>query len=136
FSGLRLSIFVVILFFILLVIFKTVDSGESAAGSSVPSFSNVFLILEENHEYTQIIGSSAAPYINSLANQYGLATNFKAISHPSLPNYMELTSGSNQGITTDCSPGSGCSSGAPNIFSELEAAGKTWKAYQEGMSSN
>jgi len=64
----------------------------------------------ENHAYSQIIGNTAgAPYINSLAQEYGLATNYTAITHPSLPNYLALAAGSTLGITGDCAPvGTGC----------------------------
>jgi hypothetical protein len=58
----------------------------------------------ENHSYKQIIGSSSAPYFNQLAGKCGLATNATALRHPSLPNYIGLTSGSTQGITDDGSP--------------------------------
>jgi hypothetical protein len=74
----------------------------------------------ENENLGSIIGSSSAPYINSLANAYGLATDYSAISHPSLPNYIALTSGSDQGITDDSDPSSHPLS-VPSIFSQLTA---------------
>src|SRR5580692_7891586 len=58
-----------------------------------PTTSKVMVVWEENHGTSSIIGSSSAPYINQLANDCGLATNYDAISHPSLPNYMAITSG-------------------------------------------
>ena len=72
--------------------------------SVVPSFSHVFLIVMENHEYGSVIGSSAAPYLNSLAGSYGLATNYYAASHPSLPNYLALTAGSRLGSPATVRP--------------------------------
>jgi len=66
----------------------------------------------ENHSYNQIIGSSQAPYINSLAGQFGLATNYRAVAHPSLPNYLALTGGSTFGVTSDCTT---CFQNQPNI---------------------
>lgn len=134
----RLSLFGIFLLLAAmpLVIFLTgqqQEVRERAASNTIPSFTHVFLIMMENHDYSQIIGSSAAVYINSLANQYGLATNYKAITHPSLPNYIALTSGSTQGITSDCNT---CSTNAQSIFEELEKTGKTWKAYMESMPSN
>src|SRR5258708_7940920 len=56
-------------------------------------YTHVIWILEENHSYPDIVGSSQAPYINSLASDCGLATNDHNISHPSLPNYVGMTSG-------------------------------------------
>ena len=86
----------------------------------------------ENHSFDQIIGSSEAPYLNDLAQRYGLATNYQAVSHPSLPNYLALTGGSTFGINSDCTS---CSVNAPNLADQLEAKGFTWKAYLEGMPS-
>ena len=76
----------------------------------------------ENHSYDQIIGSSDAPYINQLAGQHGIATNFFAESHPSLPNYIAMTSGSTQGIADD-NPPSDHALDLPSIFSLLPAGG-------------
>jgi phosphatidylinositol-3-phosphatase len=99
---------------------------------AVPAFSHIFVIVMENHEYGSIIGSSAAPYINSLANTFGLASNYYAASHPSLPNYLALTAGSTFGITSDCTT---CYVSATNIADQVEASGRSWKAYMEDMPS-
>jgi hypothetical protein len=90
----------------------------------------VFIIVMENNEYGNIIGSSSAPYINSLANQYSLATQYYAITHPSLPNYLALTAGSTFGITSDCTS---CWINATNLADQIEGSGRTWKAYMESM---
>jgi phospholipase C len=90
----------------------------------------VFVIVMENHEYGSVIGSAAAPYLNSLAANYGLATNYYAASHPSLPNYLALTAGSTFGIASDCTT---CYVNATNIADQLEASGRSWKAYMEDM---
>ncbi len=117
----------------LLAVHMIYETRQSAAGTSIPSFAHVFVIMMENHSESQITGNSAAPYINQLINQYGYAANYIALFHPSLPNYIALTSGGNQGITSDCDS---CRVSAPSIFDELEKAGKTWKAYMESMPSN
>jgi hypothetical protein len=97
---------------------------------------HIFIIVEENESAGSIIGNSSAPFINALSSQYGLATNYSAVTHPSLPNYIALTSASTDGITTDCNPpAAGCIVNVPNIADEIEAAGKTWKAYAENMPS-
>lgn len=98
----------------------------------MPSFSHIFIIVIENTEYSSIIGNPAAPYFNSLATTYGLATQYYAIRHPSLPNYMALTGGSTFGIKSDCET---CFQNAPNIADEIEMSGRTWKAYMESMPS-
>jgi hypothetical protein len=92
--------------------------------------SHVVEIVMENAEYGEVIGSAAAPYVNALARRYALATDSFAIAHPSLPNYLALTSGSTQGISSDCT---GCSVSAPNIVDQLEASGVSWGAYLEDV---
>jgi acid phosphatase len=104
----------------------------SAAAPPLPNFSHVFIIVMENHEYGSIIGNASAPYLNSLAQQYSLATNYDGVSHPSLPNYLALTGGDTFGIRSDCTT---CFVNQPNIVDRLEAAGKSWKAYMESMPS-
>ena len=93
-----------------------------------PRSSHVVVIVMENEEDTDILGNPAAPYANALARRYGLATQSYAIAHPSLPNYLALTSGSTGGVSSDCT---GCQVGAPNIVDQMEAAGISWKAYLE-----
>ena len=80
------------------------------------------------------MGSSSAPYFNSIASECGAATNYHNLTHPSLPNYVAATSGiaSLEPFYSDCSPSNECSSSAPSIFGQ----GETWKAYEESMSSN
>jgi hypothetical protein len=94
--------------------------------------SNVVWIVMENKSYEQVIGSSKAPYVNSLASTYGLATNMSAVSHPSLPNYIAMTSGSTQGVTDDAGPGSHPLS-AESIFGQTHG---DWRALQESMPKN
>jgi hypothetical protein len=96
----------------------------------LPSFSHVVVVVMENAEYGQIIGSKDAPYINALARRYSLATNYYGVTHPSLPNYLALTAGSTFDITSDCTS---CSVNGQNIVDQLEAARISWKAYMEGM---
>jgi phosphatidylinositol-3-phosphatase len=92
----------------------------------------VIWIVMENRSYSEVIGSSSAPYINKLARGCGLAANFSAESHPSLPNYIAMTSGSTQGISDDGAPSEHPLS-VPSIFSQL---GGGWRALAESMPSN
>jgi len=101
-----------------------------APSGSIPSFSHVFIIVMENKGYSEIIGSAEAPYINQLAGTYASATHYYAISHPSLPNYLALASGSTQGLTDDCS---NCSFDVRNLVDQLEGQQKSWKAYMEDV---
>ena len=96
----------------------TTPSPVTAPGSSPGKIQHVAWIWMENHGYNNVIGSSSAPYINSLASTYGLATNYFATDHPSLPNYIEATTGGSQGVSDDNSPPANVTS-APSIFSQL-----------------
>jgi acid phosphatase len=89
----------------------------------------VVVVLEENHSYSEVIGNSAMPYLNSLASQYGLATQYFANAHPSI-GFM-LTTG--QLITSDDTFVG--TVGADNIVRQLITAGKTWKSYAESIPS-
>ena len=75
--------------------------------------------MEENKPSQLIIDNSDAPYINKLAADNALAVNYQAVTHPSLPNYLALTSGTNAGITDDCSPGGNCTANVPNIVERI-----------------
>jgi phosphatidylinositol-3-phosphatase len=92
--------------------------------------SHVVVIVMENAEYGEVIGSRSAPFVNALARRYGLATASYAITHPSLPNYIALTSGSTHGIASDCTE---CGVAATNIVDQLEGAGLSWNAYLEDI---
>jgi hypothetical protein len=92
--------------------------------------SHVVTIVMENKEYGAVIGSSDAPYTNRLARRYGLATQAFGIRHPSLPNYLALTSGSTHGIESDCTA---CPVAGPSIAGQLDAAHLRWKAYLEDL---
>jgi len=100
---------------------------------TLPNFSHVFLIVMENEESTGIMGNNAAAYINALATGHGLATQYFAVSHPSLPNYLALTAGSTFGIASDCT---GCYVNATNIADQVESSGRSWKGYLESMPSS
>jgi hypothetical protein len=100
--------------------------------TSAPTWEHVVWVVMENKAASQIIGSSSAPYINSLAARCASATNFFAETHPSLPNYLAMTSGGTQGVTDDAAP-SAHPIGAESIFSQL---GGGWRSLQESMPSN
>ena len=123
----------------------TAVGSPTAAGAdpcgrvtAAPTYRHVVWIWMENHSYGDIIGNKAqAPYLNALASECGLATNYHNISHPSLPNYLAATSGRGRvGLPVlswaDCSASVVCDTSAASIFGQ----GETWKAYQESMPSN
>ena len=113
--------------------------AKTAQNTTAPkstSLQHVFVIVEENKEYGDVIGNAQAPYINKLAQTYATADNYYGVAHPSEPNYIALTSGSTNGVTSDCTPPSSCLHQVPNIADNIEKSGRTWKAYAESMPSN
>jgi len=112
-------------------------SGTSAITVPPPSggggarFGHVFIVTEENTDYADAIGNASMPYLNSLAQQYGLATQYYANTHPSIGNYFELATG--QVLTNN--DGSSTIQNVPNVVRSLLAAGKTWKSYAESIPS-
>ncbi|MFD4943409.1 alkaline phosphatase family protein [Streptomyces sp. NPDC058239] len=110
-------------------------TGSTAQAAGLPAPDHVVVVVMENHAYTQVIGASGAPYINNTlkAGGAGLTQSF-GLTHPSEPNYYMLFSGSNQGRTDDSCVGVGSLS-APNLASELIAAGKSWASYNETLPS-
>jgi phosphatidylinositol-3-phosphatase len=112
----------------------TVDTpcGVDRRADAPARYQHVIWILMENETNTQVIGSPNTPFINKLAGQCGLATNYSAISHPSLPNYIALTSGGLQGVTDDANP-SAHPLNVPNIFQQL---GGDWRGLDESMKTN
>jgi hypothetical protein len=93
---------------------------------------HVVWILMENKDYSSVVDPGSAPYITHLAHSYGLATDYSAISHPSLPNYIALTSGSDQGISDDADPSSHRLN-VPSIFGQLPAGAS--RSLEQGMPS-
>jgi acid phosphatase len=107
-----------------------------AAGvaAAVPRPDHVVIVIFENKPVSSIIGSSNAPYINSLANQGATMTQSFALTHPSQPNYIQLFSGSAQGVTSDACPKN--FTGRANLGRQLINAGLSFKGYSEGMPSD
>jgi len=107
--------------------------------TGTPAVHQVLLIWEENHDYSSVIGNPGAPELNRLADQCGLATYYEAQTHPSLPNYLEMTSGlsyTSWPWVSDCDPQGSCTTPARSIFSEIGATGRQWRSYVEAMGNN
>jgi len=130
---------------------RSVTAAKASSGLHIARFAHIFVIVEENHGFNDIIGSVHAPALNRFANEYGLATRYYAVTHPSEPNYVALIGGYTFGIRDDdafyCSPGSTrphCSYSrmagyvdhtidAPNLATQLQAAHLSWKNYNESL---
>lgn len=96
----------------------------------LPRFTHVLVVVFENHERGEIVGSRDAPTFHALGRRYATLTRYDGVAHPSLPNYLALVSGSTHGIASDCTD---CVVTARNLADTLEAAGRTWKTYAEGL---
>lgn len=101
-------------------------------GLASGGIAHIVVIVQENKAASQIMGASEAGYFNKLAAEFSVAANYRAITHPSLPNYLALTSGTSAGITSDCKPNS-CTADVRSIADEITQSGRTWKMYAEGM---
>jgi phosphatidylinositol-3-phosphatase len=98
--------------------------------SSMKNFQHVFIIMMENTGFDALIGNPNAPFINAAAANFGLANNYFGVTHPSQPNYIAATSGSTNGVASD----NDTTIDVANIVDQLEAKGKTWKAYMQSYS--
>lgn len=103
-----------------------VQIGSPCRGKRTPArYDHVIVVVMENHGFSDVAGHS--PYLNALAKACGLATDYAAVAHPSLPNYLALTSGSTQGIMSDCTD---CTVAAPSLFGQLHG---NWRSYVESL---
>jgi phospholipase C len=122
--------------FILLLVLLVACVPAPAANNSnestfpVPNFEHIIMIVFENKGFETVIGNPLMPTYNKLAKEYTLLTDFYAIRHPSLPNYLALIGGDTFGISIDCND---CFIDAPSLPDLIEASGRTWKTYQEDM---
>jgi acid phosphatase len=107
----------------------TITVSGVTGTNKVPPSSHVFVVVEENHVYGEVVGSSSMPYLNSLAKKYGLATKYYANTHPSIGNYFMLATGQ---LVTNNDTFCGTVS-SDNIVRHLITAGKTWKSYAESL---
>ena len=100
--------------------------------AQVPRVEHVFIVVEENQDFSCVIGNPAMSFLNGLANKYAVAASYYANSHPSISNYFVLTTGQAiyKGRTGDyrTEPVD-----VDNVIRELKQNGKTWRAYVEGV---
>ena len=116
----------------------TAGTGSSSTGGQPTGIQTVFIILFENHDWSTIKDSDSAPYLNSLLEQAAWAEAYHnvpdATLHPSEPNYVWLEAGDALGFTDDSDPGpDNCAVGEDHLTKQLEAAGISWKSYQEDI---
>ena len=100
-----------------------------AAAPSVPRLEHVVVIVFENKERRSVVGNADAPTFNRYAKQYASLNDYNAVSHPSLPNYLALVSGSTHGIRSDCTD---CGPWQHSLGGLLTHAGRSWGGYAQG----
>jgi acid phosphatase len=101
------------------------------AAQSIPAPAHIVIVVEENHSSANVIGNKSAPFMNQLAANGALMTQSYAETHPSEPNYLALFSGNTFGLTSDACPVA--AGAAPNVASELLAAGYTFAGFSEDL---
>src|SRR6266581_119450 len=108
----------------------------SATPGPTTSIKTVFMIVMENNDWSVIKGNPSAPYINNvLLPQSSYATQYfnPPGNHPSEPNYLWLEAGSNLGVSNDNPPSDNHQNTTAHLVTQLQHAGLSWKAYQEGI---
>src|SRR6266536_3772759 len=107
-------------------------TAASPAGASVPRLRHVWVFVLENHGYSEVIGNPHAAFLNRLAHRHAMATHYYAVSHPSLPNYLAMISGSTQGCASD-----GCNGPypGPTLARQIARRGMRWRGFFEGLPS-
>lgn len=106
------------------------DEPPPTPNAAIPNFDHIVIIPFENKEYDSVIGNADAPYMNQLAEDHTLLTEYYAITHDSLPNYIAMIGGDTYGYTQTCK---NCPVDATNLADLIERSGRTWKSYQESM---
>lgn len=120
----------------MLALFAALAAGTLLAAprteAQVPPLDHVIVVIMENKSYDQV---RTATYTASLIANYSTCTNSFAVTHPSQPNYIALWSGATQGVTNDVCPAPGSPYVTENLGHACEVAGRSWRAYSEGLPS-
>jgi len=114
----------------LLLVALVVCSAGQSAPRQVPPFDRAIVVVMENKARSAVLGNPHAPAFNAFARQGAVLTGYRGVTHPSLPNYLALVSGSTHGVASDCTR---CTVGGPSLADTLAARHLTWKAYAEGL---
>jgi hypothetical protein len=107
-------------------------SRAGRAASGLGRLRKILVIMDENHSLQQVF-PSGMPYLWGLARQYGYASDWSDVGHPSLPNYLAIFGGSAFNEPDDCTPGPGCAYPGPTVFGQALSLGETARAYEESM---
>jgi phospholipase C len=112
-------------------------SAASPCGltGTAPAVTHVIVVMLENRSYSQVVGNSAAPYETALAAECGNATEAFGATHWSAANYLATSAGEYPASSAKGCNYAACADSGPSIYSQLDSAGLTWKAYEESMPS-
>ena len=113
-----------------LLVALVVCSTGQATPRQVPAFDHVVVVVLENKARGQVLGNPHAPAFNAFARRGAVLKGYRGVTHPSLPNYLALVSGSTHGITSDCTS---CTVPGRSLADTLESRKLTWKTYAEGL---
>jgi phosphatidylinositol-3-phosphatase len=113
-----------------LLVALVVCSVGRATPPEVPAFNHVVVVVMENKARSQVLGNRHAPAFNAFARQGAILSAYRGVTHPSLPNYLALVSGSTHGIRSNCTS---CTVAGRNLADTLEARKLSWKTYAEGL---
>jgi hypothetical protein len=111
------------------------DHQDGHGARAGRAFDHVFVIMLENHSQSSVIDDANAPFITSLAHDYGMASNYYGVTHPSMPNYVASIAGDNFGIQDD-NDQNVLNLDRRNLVDQLEAAHIGWDAYLQDLPAN
>jgi hypothetical protein len=120
---------------------SALSAGTAPCGfrdSPPATYEHVIWLIQENKSAKQVLGSKDYPYLNqTLVRQCGIATNYHSTGHPSLPNYLTLTSGATSGKAgrSNCQP-KDCPQPQDNVFAQVERSGRQWRQYAQAATGN
>ncbi|MGD8690012.1 MAG: alkaline phosphatase family protein [Gammaproteobacteria bacterium] len=114
----------------LLMTWSAIAATPAAAPAALPHFRHVVIVIEENRSFAHVVGNPNMPFFNRLVKEGALLDNYHGITHPSLPNYLALFSGSTQGVTDDA-----CHYvyESDNLHTRLTSAGRTFATFSQGL---
>jgi acid phosphatase len=107
----------------------TLPSASSSPSAAVPAFSNIWIIVLENKDYTRVVTADDLPFMSGLIDRYGLAESYFGVARPSQPNYLAMFSGSTHGVTDNRNH----DIDAPTVADQIEASGRTWRLHAENV---
>ena len=108
------------------------DAAATSRSGPGTEVTKLLVFVVENHSLQQM--RRGMPWLNRVATRYGYASRYRAITHPSLPNYLAIAGGDTFGVTDDAPP-SAHRITAPSVFGAAVRAGSTATTYAEGMTT-